>query len=86
MAGKTTDFFYKEIVEPFINGLKQEIEYTFFDIRDYEKPLRNNDPNEMTDLANQPKHQEKIKVLFKDLIELRKTMDDVLDLQGTYDK
>jgi len=80
LAGKTTDFFYKEIAEPFINDLKQEIEYTFFDIRDYEKPLRNNDPNEMTDLAKQPQRQEKIKVLFKDLMELQKTMSAVLDL------
>ena len=44
LAGKTTDFFYKEIAKPFINGLKSEIEFTFFDIREYEKPLRNNNP------------------------------------------
>ena len=41
LAGKTTDFFYKEIAEPFVNGLKNDIEFTFFDIREYEKPLRN---------------------------------------------
>ena len=48
LAGKTTDFFYREIVEPFINTLTQEIEFTFFDIRDYEKPLRNNNPKDDT--------------------------------------
>ncbi len=46
LAGKSTDFFYKEIAEPFINGLKNDIEFTFFDIREYEKPLRNNNPKD----------------------------------------
>ncbi|GAA0761051.1 DUF7149 domain-containing protein [Psychroflexus lacisalsi] len=46
LAGKTTDFFYKEIAEPFINDLKQDIEFTFFDIREYEKPLRNDNPKD----------------------------------------
>lgn len=43
LSGKTTDFFYKEIAEPFIESIASEIEYTYFDIREYEKPLRNND-------------------------------------------
>ena len=43
LSGKTTDFFYKEIAEPFIEKITQEIEFTYFDIREYEKPLRNND-------------------------------------------
>ncbi|MBC7556157.1 MAG: type II restriction endonuclease, partial [Chryseobacterium sp.] len=42
LSGKTTDFFYHEIAEPFIKNLKQELEFTFFDFRDYDKPLRNN--------------------------------------------
>ena len=46
LAGKTTDFFYKEIAEPFIHDLKQDIEFTFFDIREYEKPLRNDNPKD----------------------------------------
>ena len=46
LTGKTTDFFYKEIAEPFINGLKNDIEFTFFDIREYEKPLRNDNPKD----------------------------------------
>ncbi|MBU0712837.1 Eco57I restriction-modification methylase domain-containing protein [bacterium] len=43
LAGKTTDFFYKEIAEPFISEITQELEYTYFDIRQYEKPIRNDD-------------------------------------------
>lgn len=46
LSGKTTDFFYKEIAEPFINSLTQEIEFTYFDIREYESPLRNNNPKD----------------------------------------
>lgn len=36
-----TDFFYKNVAEPFIESLNQTIEFTYFNIRDYEKPLRN---------------------------------------------
>ncbi|CAM3410673.1 DUF7149 domain-containing protein [Aequorivita lipolytica] len=46
LAGKNTDFFYKEIAEPFINTITQEIEFTFFDIREYENPLRNDNPKD----------------------------------------
>lgn len=52
LAGKTTDFFYKEIAEPFVNGLKNDIEFTFFDIREYEKPLRNNNPKDDNNLIS----------------------------------
>ncbi len=43
LAGKTTDFFYKHIAEPAIEDIKHEVAFTHFDIRDYEKPLRNTD-------------------------------------------
>lgn len=43
LAGTKTDFFYKEIAEPFIKELKQTIEFTHFDIREYNEILRNND-------------------------------------------
>jgi hypothetical protein len=43
LAGKTTDFFYKEIAEPFIAGLNSEICCAMFDFREYDKPLRNDD-------------------------------------------
>lgn len=46
LAGKTTDFFYKEIAEPFVASLNREIEFTWFDIRNYENPLRNNNPKD----------------------------------------
>ncbi|QBN19726.1 DUF7149 domain-containing protein [Flavobacterium nackdongense] len=41
LSGKTTDFFYKEIAKPFIENLQNEIVFAYFDIRKYEKPLRN---------------------------------------------
>ncbi len=43
LSGSKTDFFYKEIAEPAIENIKDEIDFTWFDIREYEKPLRNND-------------------------------------------
>jgi adenine-specific DNA-methyltransferase len=46
LADTKTDFFYKQIAEPFIAEIKNEIEFTYFDIRDYEKPLRNDDKND----------------------------------------
>src|SRR5690554_1712315 len=42
LADISTGFFYKQVAEPFIAEIKQNIEFTYFDIRDYEKPLRNN--------------------------------------------
>lgn len=42
LSGKTTDFFYMEIAGPIIEGIKAHISFTWFDIRDYIKPLRNN--------------------------------------------
>ena len=38
-----TDFFYKQIAEPFIAALTTEIEYTHFNLQEYLKPLRNAD-------------------------------------------
>lgn len=46
LSGKKTDFFYKEIAEPFIETLKNELIFTHFDLREYEKPLRNIDKND----------------------------------------
>jgi adenine-specific DNA-methyltransferase len=43
LADTKTDFFYKQVAEPFIAEIKNDIEFTYFDIRDYEKPLRNAD-------------------------------------------
>ncbi len=41
LADTRTDFFYKQIAEPFIAGIQADIEFTYFDLRDYQKPLRN---------------------------------------------
>jgi adenine-specific DNA-methyltransferase len=43
LAEIKTDFFYKQIAEPFIAEIKHDIEFTYFDIRDYNKPLRNDE-------------------------------------------
>lgn len=40
---KSTEVFYKEIAEPFIADIKTEIEFTYFNLQDYQKPLRNDD-------------------------------------------
>jgi len=43
LAGTKTDFFYKQIAEPFIADITDEIEFTYFNIQDFQKPLRNAD-------------------------------------------
>ncbi len=43
LADTKTDFFYKQIAEPFIDTVYSEIEYTYFNLQDYQKPLRNAD-------------------------------------------
>lgn len=42
-SGSSTDFFYKEIASQVIEAVKSEIEFTYFDIRNYENYLRNKD-------------------------------------------
>lgn len=43
LADTKTDFFYKQIAEPFIDSITSEIEFTYFNIQDFQKPLRNTD-------------------------------------------
>lgn len=43
LADTKTDFFYRHIAEPFIDHIHSEIEFTYFNIQDYQKSLRNND-------------------------------------------
>ncbi|MFN6340761.1 MAG: Eco57I restriction-modification methylase domain-containing protein [Bacteroidota bacterium] len=43
LADTKTDFFYKQIAEPFIADITAEIEFTYFNIQDYQQPLRNTD-------------------------------------------
>lgn len=43
LADIKTDFFYKQIAEPFIDSITSEIEFTYFNIQDFKKPLLNSD-------------------------------------------
>ena len=43
LADTKTDFFYKQIAEPLIAGITTEIEFTYFNLQDYQKLLRNED-------------------------------------------
>lgn len=43
LAGKTTDFFYREIAAPAIAAVQSEVRFAYFNLRDYDAPLRNAD-------------------------------------------
>jgi adenine-specific DNA-methyltransferase len=43
LADTKTDFFYKQIAEPFIDSITAEIEFTYFNIQDFQKTIRNTD-------------------------------------------
>lgn len=43
LADITTDFFYKNIAEPFVNESDSEVTFTYFDIREYESIIKNAD-------------------------------------------
>ena len=43
LADTKTDFFYKQIAEPFIASLTCDIEFAYFNIEEYQKPLRNDE-------------------------------------------
>lgn len=46
LADIKTEFFYKNIAEPFIDNITTDIEYTYFNIHDFQKPLRNSDKSD----------------------------------------
>jgi adenine-specific DNA-methyltransferase len=46
LADTKTDFFYKQIAEPFITDIKTAIAFTYFNLQDYQKPLRNSDKSD----------------------------------------
>lgn len=50
LSKKTTEVFYKEIAEPFIDSITTEIEFTYFNIQDFSKQLRNADKSDDTSL------------------------------------
>ena len=43
LADTKTDFFYKQIAEPYIADITVEIEFTYFNLQDFHKPLRHSD-------------------------------------------
>lgn len=43
LADTKTDFFYKQIAQPFIDSITSEIEFTYFNIQDFQKQLRSKD-------------------------------------------
>lgn len=43
LSGTNTDFFYNAIAGPFVDNQVSEIPVTYFDIRDFEPVIRNND-------------------------------------------
>jgi len=43
LADRTTEFFYKQIAEPFIDSITSEIQFAYFNFQDYQKILRNKD-------------------------------------------
>lgn len=43
LADTKTDFFYKQIAEPFIAEITTPVEFAYFNLQDYHKPLRNDD-------------------------------------------
>lgn len=46
LSDTKTDFFYKQIAEPYISKITTEIEFTYFNLQDYQKPLRNADKSD----------------------------------------
>ncbi len=50
LAETKTDFFYKQIAEPYIDSITSEIEFTYFAIQDYQKTLRNADKTDDSSL------------------------------------
>ncbi|BBD54774.1 putative type IIS restriction/modification enzyme [Planktothrix agardhii NIES-204] len=55
LTGKTTDFFYKEIAKHAIEKIKNELQFTYFNIQDYETFVRDDNPE----------NDEKLIALFK---------------------
>jgi hypothetical protein len=39
LTGKTTDFFYKQIGEPFLDSILNSLTYTYFDLREYSQTI-----------------------------------------------
>jgi adenine-specific DNA-methyltransferase len=46
LSGTKTDFFYKKIAKPYIDSIQTKVEFVHFDIRKYDKLLRNDEKND----------------------------------------
>ncbi len=46
MAGDNTGFFYSDVAVPAIDAIDLKVDCTYFDFRDYEKALRNDNPKD----------------------------------------
>lgn len=82
---------YKEIYGAYIN-LQRMIRKDGFKLIVYPKIKKlllfdlQNDPDEIENLAEDPKQKEKVRSLFKDLIQLQKEMEDELNLEEIYER
>ncbi|MFT6996215.1 MAG: arylsulfatase A-like enzyme, partial [Maribacter sp.] len=91
LSGKNTKGNYNGVYGAYMN-LQRMIRKDGFKLLVYPKIDKvllfdmKQDPNEINDLATQPQYKENVSTLFKDLMELQKTMNDSLDLQSTYEK
>ncbi|MFO7970681.1 MAG: hypothetical protein R6U40_02905, partial [Desulfobacterales bacterium] len=47
-----TDYFYNQIAKPFLDDLETEITFTYTDIRDFEKIIRNSNPRDDNKLVD----------------------------------
>lgn len=45
LVGNTTDFCYKEIIKPYIDEIKNELEYTYFNLAEYAQRIEQNEYN-----------------------------------------
>lgn len=50
LSDTRTDFFYRQIAEPIVATVATDIEFTYFNIQDYQRPLRNADKSDDTAL------------------------------------
>ncbi len=46
LSGTKTDFFYKDIASPAIEAVRDKLEFTWFKLDTYLKPLKNDDPKD----------------------------------------
>ncbi|MDF0714844.1 TaqI-like C-terminal specificity domain-containing protein [Muricauda sp. 334s03] len=46
LSGTNTDFFYNEIAKPFLTAFEETLAFVYFDLRKYEKVVRNDDPKD----------------------------------------